>query len=155
MAILMVLVPAAAPVSDDHVRTLLAENIAYGERAFVAESYLCIRIGEKDHLSAKHMHGFLRGCALHFAVLRNRNVFWRPSLSKRKVEENSRAAAGNLLGQCSTHREHSIAGMRRNRHDFAGLGAVRSPVPECNLGKGRQHRGTACVLKKGTPIHAS
>src|ERR1035437_202478 len=120
MAVLVILVPASAPVGDHDFRLLFANGIAQTQGALLRERYFGIRVEQEDCLRPQQARCFLGGSALHFAVLFHWDVLRRTPLAQRKAQDNSCPSALDLLRNRCAHSEEPIARMCRDSHDFAG-----------------------------------
>ena len=118
LAILVVLVPTAAPMGDHDLWLLLPDYIADSQRAFLIERNLSIWISQEQCLGPKQMRGLLGGRTLHFAILLDRNILRCSLLAEREAQQYARSAALDLLCQGRAHGEHAVTGMCRDRQNF-------------------------------------
>src|ERR1035437_893375 len=93
MAVLVILVPASAPVGDHDFRLLFANGIAQTQGALLRERYFGIRVEQEDCLRPQQARCFLGGSALHFAVLFHWDVLRRTPLAPRKAQAKSFSSA--------------------------------------------------------------
>src|SRR5215475_2945476 len=83
MTILMIFMPASAPVSNNNVRLVLSNCIANCKRTLLVVWDPCIGICKKNGLChPEQMSCFLGGSSLHFAVLLYLDFFRSPLLSE-------------------------------------------------------------------------
>ena len=68
VAVLVVLVPAPAPVGDDDGGPVLPDEIAHRQARLIAEGNLPVRISEERGLGSEHSGCLLGGCALPVAL---------------------------------------------------------------------------------------
>src|SRR5215471_2869455 len=129
VAILMVLVPAATPVSNNNVRFILPDCVTDCEGTLLVELDLGVRIGKKYCLCPEQLSCFLSGCTLHFTVLLNLDILRSSLLTQRETQQSPGSSALDLLCQNGSHGEEAVARMRRNRHDPAWSVVGRRLVP--------------------------
>src|SRR5215475_1193455 len=105
MTILMILVPASAPVRNNDVWLVLPDSITNCQSAFFVKWNFRVGVRQKYCLCPEQASCFLSGGALHFSVTMNSNVFRRSLLSEGKAEQNAGSSPADLLGEDGAHGE--------------------------------------------------
>src|SRR5215472_90589 len=82
IAILMILMPASAPVSDHDLRLAFSNSVTNSQRTFLVERYLGVRIVEEESLRPEQACRVLGSRSLHSTVLENRNALRSSVLSQ-------------------------------------------------------------------------
>ena len=116
VAVLVVLVPAPAPVGDDDGGPVLPDEIAHRQARLIAEGNLPVRISEERGLSSEHSGCLLGGCALQRSILLGRHG-GMSALAERQAQEDAASAAVDMLSDGSAHGEEAVTRMRGNGHD--------------------------------------
>src|SRR6266536_927554 len=99
MTVLVVLVPASAPMSHHSFRFLLPYYVGNSQRTFLIERDFSIGVLKKNRLSSEQMSFLLRGRTLHITVLPNAHVVRSAPFARGQAKQNARSTSLDLLAQ--------------------------------------------------------